>query len=70
MSTEPFTGQNLSLPGRCGAVHGAAQGAAQGAVGPAQLYATITVQLSFKLLVSTESVKCKVNKSKTKSRLK
>lgn len=62
MSTEPFTGQNLSLPGRCGAVHGA--------VGPAQLYATITVQLSFKLLVSTESVKCKVNKSKTKSRLK
>lgn len=66
MSTEPFTGQNLSLPGRCGAVHGAAQGA----VGTAQLYATITVQLSFKLLVSTESVKCKVNKSKTKSRLK
>lgn len=66
MSTEPFTGQNLSLPGRCGAVHGAAQGA----VGPAQLYATITVQLSFKRLVSTESVKCKVNKSKTKSRLK
>lgn len=62
MSTEPFTGQNLSSPGRCGAV--------RGAVGPAQLYATITVQLSFKLLVSTESVKCKVNKSKTKSRLK
>lgn len=66
MSTEPFTGQNLSSPGRCGAV----RGAVRGAVGPAQLYATITVQLSFKLLVSTESVKCKVNKSKTKSRLK
>lgn len=62
MSTEPFTGRNLSSPGRCGAV--------QGAIGPAQLYTTITVQLSFRLLVSTESVKCKVNKSKTKSQLK